>query len=35
MRGKEYVVGGKWMGSGMWQDTMMVWMNLFMFKLLR
>jgi hypothetical protein len=35
MRGKEYVDGGRWAGSGVWRDTMMVWMNMFAFKSLR
>ncbi len=34
MKGKEYVDGGRWVGSRVWQDTMMVWMNMFVFKLL-
>jgi hypothetical protein len=34
MRGKEYVDGDRWVGSGVWQDAMMVWMNMFVFKLL-
>jgi hypothetical protein len=35
MRGKEHVDGSKRVGSGVWQDTMMVWVNMFVFILLR
>ncbi len=31
MRGMEYVDGGNWVDSGVWRDTMMVWMNKFVF----
>ncbi len=34
MRGRVYVEGDRQLGSGVWQDTMMVWMSMFVLNLL-